>query len=111
MVATPAQGPFYLSATAADLKSGTNYTMLTTVRQDLVLAPGVTAVTGILVPDTTAPSFTKTAVKVPATPDVITGDWSVQIDLGLNEQGKVYFAVYGDPSCVTGEWLSCRLLH
>lgn len=77
--------------------------MLTTVRQGSVLAPGLTAVTGILVPDTTAPSFTKTAVKVPATPNAVTGDWTVQLDLGLNEHGKVYFAVYGDPSCITGQ--------
>lgn len=101
-MSTTAQGQYHLSATAEQLKSGTNYTMLTTVRQGSVLAPGVTALTGILVPDTTAPSFTRTALKGSAVPDAATGDWSFQLDLGLNEQGRVYFAVYGSPSCITG---------
>eukprot|EP00878_Enallax_costatus_P001414 GHUV01001564.1.p1 GENE.GHUV01001564.1~~GHUV01001564.1.p1 ORF type:complete len:325 (-),score=58.70 GHUV01001564.1:2550-3524(-) len=102
MVADATQGPYYFAATASGLQPGTNYTMLSTVRQGSTLSPGLTALTGVLVPDTTPPSFTKSVVKVPATPSVITGDWTVQVDIALNEQGKVFFAIYGDPDCITG---------
>jgi hypothetical protein len=29
--------------------------------------------------------------------------FSIQMDVGLNEDGRVYYAVYGDPACITGE--------
>jgi hypothetical protein len=102
LVAEPASGPFFLSATAANLAPGTNYTLLTAVRQLSVLSPGVTALTGILVPDTTAPSFTRSAVLSAARTAAQPGRFTVQMVLGLNEQGRVHYAVYGHPSCITG---------
>jgi hypothetical protein len=102
LVADAASGPFFLSATAASLAPGTNYTLLTAVRQLSVLSPGVTALTGILVPDTTAPSFMRSAVLSATRSTAQPGRFTVQMDLGLNEQGRVYYAVYGHPSCITG---------
>jgi hypothetical protein len=67
------------------------------------MSPGVTALTGILVPDTTAPSFTRSAVLSATRSTAQPGRFTVQMDLGLNEQGRVYYALYGHPSCITGE--------
>lgn len=109
LVAEPASGSFFLSATAANLAPGTNYTLLTAVRQLSVLSPGVTALTGILVPDTTAPSFTHSAVLSAARTAAQPGRFTVQMDLGLDEQGRVFYAVYGNPSCITGTGLPLGL--
>lgn len=106
-MADATSGPFFLSATASSLVPGTNYTLLASVRQGSVLSPGVTALTGLLVPDTTPPSFTHSAVLSAAHSTSQTGKFSVQMDLGLDEQGQVHYAVYGDPACITGEASSC----
>ncbi|KAF6259840.1 hypothetical protein COO60DRAFT_964595 [Scenedesmus sp. NREL 46B-D3] len=103
LLADAASGPFFLSSTAANLAPGTNYTLLTTVRQLSVLSPGVTALTGVLVPDTTAPSFTRSVVLSAARSTAQPDRFTVQMDLGLNEQGRVFYAVYGHPSCIAAD--------
>lgn len=105
MLADAAPGPFFLTATAANLAPGTNYTLLTSVRhkQSSAVSTGVNALTGLLVPDTTPPSFTRSAVLSAVASSIQARKFIVQLDLGLNEQGRVFYAVYGDPACITGD--------
>lgn len=118
LVAEPARGANFLTATSTGLSPGTNYTVLAAVRlagsgasNSQAASPTVVALTGLLVPDTAPPSFTKAAVKA-VTPgrggngsSTAAGatTFSIQMDVGLNEDGRVYYAVYGDPACITGE--------
>lgn len=119
MVADPSQGPNFLTATATSLTSGTNYTVLAVVASTsggssgsgsnggLAFSPTVTALSGLLVPDTVPPSFTRAAVTA-AAPDTgatgaADGTFSMNVELGLNEAGQVYYGVYGDPVCIAGE--------
>lgn len=122
----PTRGLNFLTATSTGLAPGTNYTVLAAVRlsgsaggaasssstgssSGQAASPSVVALTGLLVPDTAPPSFTKTAVKgVKPTNGSATGvgsgTFTIQLDLGLSEDGRVYYAVYRDPGCITGWW-------
>lgn len=112
-----AGGSHFLTATSTGLQPGTNYTVLAAVRlagsgagNAQAASPTVVALTGLLVPDTAPPSFTKAVVKAvtPGTGSngssttVGATSFSIQVDLGLSEDGRVYYAVYGDPACITG---------
>lgn len=117
-MADPTRGPNFLTANSTGLTPGTNYTVLAAVRlssggssSTTAASPTVVALTGLLVPDTAPPTFTKATVKA-VTPgrgsngsSSVAGatTFSIQMDLGLNEDGRVYYAVYGDPACITGE--------
>lgn len=118
LVTDPARGANFLTATSSNLIPGTNYTVLAAVSlssggasSSQAASPTILALTGLLVPDTAPPSFTKAAVRS-VMPSVSSnssssaaagdGTFSVQIDIGLNEEGRVYYVVYGDPSCITG---------
>lgn len=123
----PTQGPYFQTATSTSLAPGTNYTVFAAVRAGngggssvQAASPTVMALTGLLVPDTAPPSFTK-AVVMPvkaaapsgsvgnsSTGSAVAGDgtFSITIDLGLNEQGRVYYAVYGNPACISGAFNS-----
>lgn len=117
-----AGGSHFLTATSTGLQPGTNYTVLAAVRlagsgagNAQAASPTVVALTGLLVPDTAPPSFTKAVVKAvtPGTGSngssttVGATSFSIQVDLGLSEDGRVYYAVYGDPACITGACASC----
>eukprot|EP00879_Flechtneria_rotunda_P000373 GHRR01000465.1.p1 GENE.GHRR01000465.1~~GHRR01000465.1.p1 ORF type:complete len:1109 (+),score=342.16 GHRR01000465.1:4020-7346(+) len=102
LVADMTQGPSFYSATANNLAPGTNYTLLAAVRRDLVLSPGVTVLAGVLVPDTMPPSFTKSAA-LAVTANAAGDKFTVKMHVGINEQGGVYYAIYGDPGCITGD--------
>jgi hypothetical protein len=113
-----AGGSHFLTATSTGLQPGTNYTVLAAVRlagsgagAAQAASPTVVALTGLLVPDTAPPTFTKAVVKA-VTPGtggngsstaVGATSFSIQLDLGLNEDGRVYYAVYGDPACITSK--------
>jgi hypothetical protein len=62
----------------------------------------VTVLSGLLVPDTSPPSFTNSSLismKVPPGDD----RFYAQMQINISEPGTVFFAVYGDPQCITGE--------
>lgn len=80
---------------------GTNYSVLLAVRAGLVVSPGVTAVTGLLVPDNNPPSFTTTLLTGAAS-DPALGTFTLKMTIGIDEPGGVYYAVYGNPRCITG---------
>lgn len=118
LVADAARGPNFLTATSTGLLPGTNYTVLASVRlsggsssSSQAASPTVLALTGLLVPDTAPPSFTTAVVRAVA-PGVVGSNgssstagattFSIQMDLALNEDARVYYAVYGDPACITG---------
>jgi hypothetical protein len=116
-------GTNFLSATAAGLTPGTNYTVLAAVgvaggggggSASLAASPTVTALTGLLVPDTAPPSFTRAAV-VAVMPngggsagDAPDGTFSMAMELGLGEGGRVLYGVYGDPACISGALFQTR---
>lgn len=97
-------GPASFSATIGALTPGTDYTVLLAVRRGTALASGVLALSGLLVPDTTPPSFAiarLAGTSVP--PDSVDGRWSVRLDVGLDELGLVRYAMYrDDAACITG---------
>ncbi len=62
MVKDASQGPFFYTYTATGLTPATNYTILVVVQSGVTLSPGVTAITGLLTPDTQPPSFLKAQV-------------------------------------------------
>jgi hypothetical protein len=118
LVADLTRGPNFLTTTSTGLTPGTNYTVLAAVRlssggssSTTAASPTVVALTGLLVPDTAPPTFTKATVKAVTPGSGGNGSssaagattFSIQMDLGLNEVGRVYYAVYGDPACITGD--------
>lgn len=117
LLADATHGPNFLTATSSGLNPGTNYTVLATVRMagssasnSQAASPTMVALTGLLVPDTAPPSFTKAAVNAVTPGTGSNGSstaagattFSIQMDIGLSEDGRVYYAVYGDPACITG---------
>ena len=104
LVADPSGGPNFFSATATGLKPGTNYTALLAVRSGATLASGVTALSGLLVPDTRPPDFTGVRLlDQPADGTAPTGTFKLSLDVGVSEAGAVAYAVYHDGGCLTGE--------
>lgn len=118
LITDPARGANFLTATSSNLIPGTNYTVLAAVSlssggasSSQAASPTILALTGLLVPDTAPPSFTKATVRA-VMPSIGSnsstgaaagdGTFSIQIDIGLNEEGRVYYVVYGDPGCITG---------
>eukprot|EP00775_Hariotina_reticulata_P010661 gene10661-10820_t len=95
--------PYYYSAVASGLTPGTNYTLLAAVSYGTVAAsPGVTVLSGLLVPDTSPPSFTNTSLvsmKVPSGDD----RFYAQMQINISEPGTIFFAVYGNPHCITAD--------
>jgi hypothetical protein len=84
---------------AAKLRPATNYTALLAVRSSAFLAPSVTALTGILTPDTQAPSFASVAL-VNSSADA--SSFFLTLDLALDEPGFISYAVYRSLPCSTG---------
>jgi len=103
LVADTEHGANFYGATASGLSPGTNYTLLLAVRSGVTLSSGVTALSGMLIPDTQPPTFTSARLVGEASNTTV-GGFTVSLDLGLNEAGTVAFAVYGDPDCLTGRW-------
>lgn len=101
LAADAARGPYFYAAAAANLAPGTNYTLLLAVRGGLSLSSGVTALSGLLVPDTVAPSFTGPRL-LGEDSNSTDGSFRLSLSLGLDEAGAVSYAVYGDPDCITG---------
>ena len=102
--ADAASGPSFYRDVAQRLKPATQYTALLAVRSSAFLAPSVTAITGILTPDTQAPSFASVAL-VNGSADA--ASFFLTLDLALDEPGFVSYAIYRSLPCVTGEraWL------
>lgn len=106
LAADAARGPHFYAATAGGLMPGTNYTLLLAVRGGLSLSSGVTALSGLLVPDTAPPSFTAARLVGQAS-NASEGGFALTLDLGLSEAGALSYAIYGDPACITGERRRC----
>lgn len=111
-------GPNFQSAVSSGLQPGTNYTVFAAVQVSSsgssslqAASPTITALIGLLVPDTVPPSFTKALVRA-TTPRggsspgagaaATAGIFSIQLDVSINEDGRVFYAVYGNPSCIIG---------
>lgn len=95
-----------MSTNATGLLPGTNYTVLMAVRSGLTLSPGVTALTGVLIPDNHPPDFG--VVKLSGDPTIDAANWrfTAKLDITISEKGVVNYAVYGAPSCITGKQAS-----
>ncbi len=95
-----ASGPTFYQDLASKLKPATVYTALLAVRSSAFLAPSVTAVTGIMTPDTQAPSLTSVALLNSSADST---HFFLTLELGLNEPGFISYAMYRDVPCVSGE--------
>lgn len=95
-----ASGPTFYADLASQLKPATVYTALLAVRSSAFLAPSVTAVTGIMTPDTQAPSLTSVALLNSSADST---HFFLTLELGMDEPGFISYALYRDVPCVTGE--------
>jgi hypothetical protein len=98
--ADAASGATFYRDLALLLRPATNYTALLAVRSSAFLAPSVTAVSGILTPDTQAPSFAAVAL-VNSSADATS--FFLTLELSLDEPGFISYVVYRSLPCTTGE--------